>query len=126
MRVLLDTVTFIRSIESPERVSARAMDVLSHDDTLRELSAVSLSEIAIKNAIGKLTLPWESVLSGIADLQIRVIPYGISHARSLFSLPLHHRDPFDRQIIAQALAENIPVVTSDPKFSLYHGLSVIW
>jgi PIN domain nuclease of toxin-antitoxin system len=102
------------------------MDVLSHDDTLRELSSVSLSEIAIKNAIGKLTMPWESVLTGIADLQIRVIPYGTRHARPLFDLPLHHRDPFDRQIIAHAMAENIPVVTSDPKFSLYKGLSVIW
>jgi len=126
VRVLLDTVTFIRAIQSPERISARAMELLSHDDTLRELSAVSLSEIAIKNAIGKLTLPWESVLTGIADLQIRVLPYGSGHARFLFGLPLHHRDPFDRQIIAQALAENIPVATPDSNFGLYKGLSVIW
>lgn len=126
MRVLLDTVTFIRSIESPELISARAMNILSHEDTLRELSAVSLSEIAIKNAVGKLTLPWESVLTGVADLDIRVIPYAAQHARLLFDLPFHHRDPFDRQIIAQALAENIPVVTSDSKFSHYKGLSVIW
>ncbi|HVW08221.1 MAG TPA: PIN domain-containing protein [Bryobacteraceae bacterium] len=66
------------------------------------------------------------MLTAIADLQIRVIPYDAEHARLLFDLPLHHRDPFDRQIIAQALAEKIPVVTCDPKFSLYKGLSVIW
>lgn len=126
MRVLLDTVTFIRSMEAPERISTRAMELLKHDDTERELSAVSLSEIAIKNGIGKLGLSEADVIAGAADLQIRIVPYTVDHARFLFGLPLHHRDPFDRQIIAQALAENIPVVTSDPKFSLYKGISVIW
>jgi len=60
------------------------------------------------------------------DLKLRVLPYTGRHAYQLFGLPLHHSDPFDRQIIAQALAENIPVVTPDEKFSLYKGLKIIW
>jgi PIN domain nuclease of toxin-antitoxin system len=54
------------------------------------------------------------------------LPYRADHAFSLFDLPLHHSDPFDRQIIAQALSEQIPVVTPDEKFGLYKGLKVIW
>ena len=57
---------------------------------------------------------------------MRILPYTADHAGRLFGLPLHHADPFDRQIIAQALSENIPVVTSDEKFRLYKGIKVIW
>jgi len=90
------------------------------------LSAISLSEIAIKHSIGKLHLAKQDALAGIADLQLRVLPYTADHAYHLFGLPLNHPDPFDRQIIAQALAENIPVVTPDDKFKLYKGVKVIW
>jgi PIN domain nuclease of toxin-antitoxin system len=93
---------------------------------VREMSVVSLSEIAIKLSIGKLAFGKEEVIQGIADLQLRLLPYTADHAFRLFSLPLHHTDPFDRQIIVQALAEDIPVVTADEKFHLYKGLKVIW
>jgi len=62
----------------------------------------------------------------VADLNIRILPYTANHAFQLFDLPLHHADPFDRQIIAQALSEKIPILTSDEKFSLYRGLKIIW
>ena len=55
-----------------------------------------------------------------------MLPYTEDHALRLFDLPLHHPDPFDRQIIAQALAENIAVVTPDREFRLYKGLKTIW
>ena len=126
MRLLLDTVIFIWAVESPERISRKAMAALEHHDAVREMSAVSISEIAIKSAIGKLNLSERDVLTGIADLQLRVLPYTAEHANRLFNLPLHHADPFDRQIVAQALAENIPIVTSDEKFGLYKGIKVIW
>jgi PIN domain nuclease of toxin-antitoxin system len=87
---------------------------------------VSLSEIAIKNTIGKLNLTERDVLTGIADLRLRILSYTAEHAGYMFGLPMHHADPFDREIIAQALAENIPVVTADEKFGLYRGVSVIW
>ena len=91
-----------------------------------EFSAISISEIAIKRATGKLNLREEDVLAGLAELNIRVLPYAAAHAWRLFELPVHHNDPFDRQIIAQALAEDMAVVTPDDKFKLYKGLKVIW
>lgn len=91
-----------------------------------KISAISLAEIAIKHLKGKLHLSKDDVLSAIADQNLRVLPWTPDHAFRLFTLPAQHGDPFDRQIIAQALAEDIPVVTPDPLFRLYHGLKVIW
>jgi PIN domain nuclease of toxin-antitoxin system len=126
MRLLLDTVTFIWAVHSPERISKKAMAALQHAQARREMSAISLSEIAIKQALGKLNLSREDALAGITDLKLRVLPYTAEHAGHLFGLPHHHGDPFDRQIIAQALAEGIPIVTSDEQFHLYKGIKVIW
>jgi PIN domain nuclease of toxin-antitoxin system len=72
------------------------------------------------------TFGQDDLNAGITALRLRVLPYTAEHAFRLFDLPLHHGDPFDRQIIAQALAEGIPVVTSDEAFRLYKGLKVIW
>jgi PIN domain nuclease of toxin-antitoxin system len=126
MRLLLDTVAFIWAVTSADRISNRAMAALRSEATIREISVVSLSEVAIKQSIGKLRIGKDEVLTGIADLRLRVLPYTADHALHLFDLPLHHSDPFDRQIIAQALCENIPVVTSDEKFNLYKGLKILW
>ena len=126
MRVLLDTVTFIWAVSAPERISRAATSMLADAETVREISVVSLSEIAIKQARGKLVFDKDDLQRGVADLQVRILPYTEKHAYGLFDLPLHHADPFDRQIIAQALAEGIPVVTSDRSFALYKDLRVIW
>jgi PIN domain nuclease of toxin-antitoxin system len=126
VRVLLDTVTFIWSVRAPERISRRAMAALERPGTVRELSALSLSEIAIKASKGSLNLSKEDVALGLTDLQVRILPYTAEHAFRLFGLSLHHADPFDRHIIAQALAEGLPVVTSDEAFKLYPGIKVIW
>lgn len=126
MRVLLDTVTFLWAVSSPERVSRKAMAVLRDGGTVRQLSVISLTEIAIKQALGKLTFDKAAVMRGVADLQLQMLPYAMTHAYGFFDLPLHHADPFDRQIIAQALAEDVPVVTSDRAFGLYRNLKIIW
>ncbi|HSZ61844.1 MAG TPA: type II toxin-antitoxin system VapC family toxin [Terriglobales bacterium] len=126
MRILLDTSVLIFAAISPERLSKRATVVLENDANLLELSAVSLSEIAIKAALGKLRITAAVARRAVEDLGIRVLPYTADHAFELFDLPLHHGDPFDRQIIAQALSEKIPILTSDEKFSLYKGLKLIW
>ena len=102
------------------------MAALLETSALREISSVSISEIAIKQALKKLVFRADDVLAGIRDLQLRVLPYTAEHALQLFSLPLHHTDPFDRQIIAQGLCEKIPIVTCDEKFGLYEGLQVVW
>ncbi|HKT25933.1 MAG TPA: type II toxin-antitoxin system VapC family toxin [Terriglobales bacterium] len=68
----------------------------------------------------------DAVRAGIQDFHLHILPYTSTHAYELYGLPLHHRDPFDRMIIAQALAEDIPIVTSDSQFRKYRDLKVIW
>lgn len=126
MRLLLDTSTFIWALQSPERLSARALSALREDDAVRELSAISITEIAIKNGNGKLNVHREDIVAGLADLRVQVLPWNASHALRLFDLPQHHADPFDRQLLAQALAEKIPLVACDEKFRLYDGIEIVW
>jgi PIN domain nuclease of toxin-antitoxin system len=126
MRLILDTVTFIWAVIAPERLSRAAMSALRKATAVREVSVVSLTEIAIKQSRGKLTFGKADALAGVADLRLRVLPYGAEHAFRLFDLPTHHADPFDRQIIAQAFVENVAIVTPDESFNLYEGLKVIW
>jgi PIN domain nuclease of toxin-antitoxin system len=116
VRLLLDTAVLIYAMQAPERLSLRADVALRFPQNALELSAVSLSEIAIKSAVGKLKISAESAREAADNLGIRILPYTAEHAFKLFELPLLHRDPFDRQIIAQALVEKISVITSDDKF----------
>src|SRR5207249_10207165 len=116
MRLLLDTVAFIWAVTSADRISNKAMAALRSEATLREIRVVSLSEVAIKQSIGKLRIGKDEVLTGIADLRLRVLPYTADHAAQLFDLPSDHVDPFDRKIIAQALCEKIVVRTSCQQF----------
>ena len=108
MRVLLDTAILIYAVESPQRLTKRAVSALENEENALELSAVSLSEIAIKTALGKLKLSAAIARQAVEDLGIRILPYTAEHALHLFDLPLHHGDPFDRQIIAQALCREDP------------------
>ena len=126
MRLLLDTVVLIFAVESPELLTKRAATLLQNMENILELSAISLSEIAIKTARGNLRLSAADTQRALEDLDIRVLPYTAHHAFYLFDLPPHHADPFDRQIIAQAVCEKIPVVTCDKKFTLYKDLKVLW
>jgi len=126
VRLLLDTATFIYAVEAPQRLSKRAAAALENTENILELSAISITEIAIKTSLGKLRVPAAMARQAVQDLDIRILPYTGEHALRLFELPLHHADPFDRQIIAQALSEKIPVVTPDEKFRLYSGIKIIW
>jgi PIN domain nuclease of toxin-antitoxin system len=126
LRVLLDTAILIFAVEAPERLSKRARAVLKSPENIRELSSISLTEIAIKTSLGKLKFPAESVRQAVQDMDIRILPFTADHAYLIFELPNHHRDPFDRVLIAQALSEDIPIVTPDKKFEAYKGLEVIW
>ena len=126
VRILLDTAILIYAVASPERLTKRATTILENAENVLELSTISLSEIAIKTVLGKLRLSADVARQAVAALNIRILPYTADHAFQLFDLPLHHADPFDRQIIAQALSEKIPILTSDENFSLYRGLKIIW
>jgi PIN domain nuclease of toxin-antitoxin system len=125
VRVLVDTSTFIWIISRPARLSREALRVLKKPNTVRELSTLSLTEIAIKVLDRKLDLTKEQIRQKIEAAQVQVLPYQAAHAYAFYDLPLHHYDPFDRQIIAQAIAENIPIVTGDEAFEKY-PVKVIW
>jgi PIN domain nuclease of toxin-antitoxin system len=126
LRLLLDIAVLIYAVESPTRLNKRVAAMLENPDNILELSSISLSEIAIKASLGKLPISAEVARQAVEDLGVRILPYSANHAFQLFQLPLHHSDPFDRQIIAQALVEEIPIITPYEKFSLYKGLKVIW
>ncbi len=125
MRVLLDTQVFIHAyggVSLPKKVLA----LLADPDTERIISAVSIMEIATKHGIGKLKMGEAEARQAARDLLLTIIPFTPQHAYKLFGLPLHHRDPFDRMLIATALVEDIPVVGADRIFKRYRGLKVIW
>lgn len=126
MRLLLDTVALIFAVESPERLTRRATGILQNTENILELSVITLSEIAVKAARGKLKFSAADTRRAVEDLDLRILPYTANHAFFLFDLPRLHADPFDRQIIAQAMCEAIPVLTCDEKFNLYNGLKVLW
>src|ERR1700719_2701831 len=93
LRALLDTVVFIFAIKSPERLSKRAAAVISNTANIREMSSVSLTEIAIKVSLGKLNISAENVRLAMQDMDIRILPFTAEHAFRLFDVPAHHSDP---------------------------------
>lgn len=126
MRLLLDTAALIYAANSPDRLSNRASVALRNRNNILEVSAISLTEIALKSSVHKLAFSKDTLRQVLKELDIRVLTYAADHAFQLFDLPVHHRDPFDRQIIAQALWEKMTVVTPDREFGMYDGLNIIW
>ena len=122
MRYLLDTHVWLWMLTSPERLSTEARQVIIDPRTELVLSAASSWEIAIKYAIGRLPLPEvpdtyvpsRMRMSGVGGLAVEH-----SHALRVAALQPHHRDPFDRLLVAQAQVEHLSVITADPVFRLY-------
>ncbi len=127
MRVLLDTHTFMFAFDSPQWLSRRAREVLENPEVERFVSTLSLAEIAIKIRIGKLVMPTERqyYFSQLEALNARFLPLEPTHAFEMFHLPRHHRDPFDRMLIAQAKAERLTLISRDRVFERY-GIEVLW
>ena len=122
MRILLDTQCWLWMAASPERLSARARSLVDTTEHDLFLSAASAWEIAIKHALGKLRLPEPPARYVPTRLEIlRTLPLPIEHRHALQvgALPVHHRDPFDRLLIAQAQMEDLPILTADSVFSRY-------
>lgn len=128
MRVLLDTHTFLWWVLADPRLSARARSVITAPATEVFVSAVSAWEIAIKAGSNRLDLPEPAttyVPSRIAANDFGELPVTVEHAVGVAGLPLIHRDPFDRLLVAQARVEGIPIVTADPTIAQY-DIDVIW
>ena len=128
MNILLDTHTFLWFIAGSDELSDKARELIEDENNRVFLSAASLWEMAIKVSLEKLTLsesfetliPEQLALNGVEILGITV-----AHATQVASLPFHHRDPFDRLIIAQALEEQMPIISFDDAFDKY-GVTRIW
>lgn len=127
MRALLDTHVFLWMQAAPERLNDEALAFVRGRGNDLLLSAASSWEIAIKVALGKLRLP-ESPEAYVPDRmrRTRVRPLAVEHAHALRAgaLPPHHRDPFDRLLVAQAQLEKLPLVSADPVFARY-GIEVL-
>ncbi len=127
MNLLLDTHVFLWFVAGDQRLSANARQALEAADAELFLSAASIWEMAIKSSLGRLTLPLpldeyiaEKLIQGV-----RVLPVDWTHAAAVEKMPFHHRDPFDRLLIAQATAENLPLVSADPELRAYK-VKLIW
>ena len=126
--ILLDTNILIWALNDDRSLTRRMRAVLSSPNTAVHLSVVSAWEIAIKHQSGKLSfdVPVEEVLSRILDGAVwRVLPVLPAHIPELLTLPMHHRDPFDRLLIAQARAEGMALATADDQIRKYR-VAMAW
>ena len=128
MRVLLDTHALVWALAEPDRLSPRARAVLVDPGTVAFVSLVSAWELSILEGLDRVRLrvPLSRVFTeGLASLRINLLPIRLSHVASVALLPPHHRDPFDRMLVAAAIAEKLSVVSGDSVFRRY-GVTVVW
>ena len=117
MNVLIDTHIFIWILKKPERIEPGHLQLLksSHDFFL---SSISIAEIMTKSSIGKLNVDYDPVEMALKS-GLKFLDYCTQDANQLKNLPLHHKDPFDRMLIAQSINQRIPIMTCDAKFKHY-------
>lgn len=128
MRFLLDTHCWLWMQVSPERISAQVLDQLTDPENALFLSSASSWEIAVKWALGRLPLPQppaEYVPRRLERQGVVGLPIQHRHALHTASLPPHHRDPFDRLLVAQAQLEELTLVTADNKLAAYEGTDLL-
>jgi PIN domain nuclease of toxin-antitoxin system len=122
MKFLLDTNVFLWGLSAEHKLNARAQDILTSSSSELYFSAAGSWEIAIKFALGSLTLPGapsEFIPQALRSWEIRSLDITHEHALRTGKLPAHHRDPFDRLLIAQALEEKMTLLTADRVFQKY-------
>jgi PIN domain nuclease of toxin-antitoxin system len=128
VRLLLDTHAFLWFITDDPKLSAPARELIADPNNEVLISPVSYWETAIKVSIGKypLSTPYETFIThGIDGNGFKILPIEPGHATILATMPFHHRDPFDRMLVAQAQVEKISVVSNDAVLDLY-GVSRLW
>ena len=128
MKLLLDTHTFLWLDGSPEQLSPTALAACEDPANQLYLSVVSAWEIVIKCQARKLRLPESPsvyIPTRSAHYGIETLPVILAHVLASESLPAHHRDPFDRLLIAQAKVEDVPILTADPQIRGY-PVKVLW
>ena len=122
MRLLLDTHIFLWWADNPEKLSRTALSAITDETNELVLSVSSVWEIQIKIQLGKLklSLPLRELIQNQQETNELIIsPILLSHVLALNYLPTHHKDPFDRLLIAQSIDEDLTLVSADPQFSAY-------
>lgn len=122
--LLLDTHALLWLVLDDPRAYPLLGDVLDDDASTVSVSAATYMEIAIKQSIGKLDVGPASVRRRARQAGLLELDVTSDHAESLGQLPFHHRDPFDRILIAQAMAEEMAIATADRRFAAYDGLRI--
>lgn len=128
MRLLLDTHAFLWFINDSAELSYEARAAIEDGENELFLSYASLWEMAIKISLGKLSMPepFDHFINEQVQLnQISLLSFTIPQIAPIATLPFHHRDPFDRMLVAQALSENLPVLSRDAAFDAY-SVQRIW
>ena len=123
MKLLLDANAFIWAYSRPAELTVAARRAIGDTANERLVSIAALWEIAVKQSLGKLVVSTD-LAKPLADLALEVLPIGLGHLARVQQLPFHHRDPFDRMLIAQAIEENLTIVTRDRRFHAY-GVPVL-
>ena len=123
MRLLIDSHALLWILSSPQQLSAHARSALGDPANERFVSVAALWEIAIKVSVGKLSIPM-TLDAAIIHSASTSLAITIDHAKRVQTLPFHHRDPFDRMMIAQAMEDGLMVVTRDRHFQAY-GVPVL-
>ncbi len=118
MKIIVDTHIFLWLLNEPEKVSQKYMKHLENTENTIYLSSISVAELMIKKSIEKLEFDFD-ILSVTAQMGLEVLPFEGMDAIGLGALPFHHKDPFDRMIISQALSKNYHIISDDNKFCLY-------
>ena len=128
MRVLLDTYSFLWLVTDDDSLSELARTVFLDPDNTLLVSAVTGFEVSVKFSLGKLKLsepPREFVQNRLHNNAMTALPVTLAHTYRLASLPFHHRDPFDRLLVSQALEEDAPILSADAGLSDY-GIERLW
>jgi len=123
--LLLDTHALIWALSAPRRLPAEVAAAIRDPDTDVYISAVSTWEIAIKSALGKINANLAAIVSAARGAHFDELPITIAHTERVCALPAHHRDPFDRLLIAQALEERLTIVTHDRLIAAY-SVARLW
>ena len=121
MRFLLDTHAFLWLAEDDPRLTPRVRSVFADAGHEFLLSAASVWEMAVKASLGKLVLSTrlETIVRGGIERGVRILEVTATHALAVEHLPFHHRDPFDRLLVAQAGGEGIPILSRDEQLDAY-------
>ena len=128
MKLLLDTHSFLWFIEGNTTLSRKARALIESDENEKLVSMASVLEIAIKSSLGKLILsePLDQIIPAqIYGNEFHLLPLPVADSIQLSRLPFHHRDPFDRMIIARSVVHGISVIGKDEVFDAY-GIQRIW